>query len=145
MRKEAASSSIRLEALDKGMTPLEGGNNIAEADFMRRPRKPEAASGTALCHQKPMACQFPHHLRQVITRQREFGRNLVNRVKTVFPAGQFHEGAQPEIREARQSHAWFSKRGIYNAALAAVNRHCKYRIGDRHGTEPSHPSRHACR
>ncbi len=90
MRKEAARSAIGLETFDKGMTPLEGGHDIAEADLMRRPRKPKSASGTALCHQKPMACQFPHHLRQVIARQGEFGRNLVNRVKTVFPAGQFH-------------------------------------------------------
>ncbi len=90
MRKQAASSAIRLETFDKGMPPLEGGNDIAEADFMRRPRKPEAASGTALCHQKPMACQFPHHFRQVITRQREFGRNLVDRVKAVLASRQFH-------------------------------------------------------
>lgn len=43
MRQQAACSAIRLEALDKGVVSFERGHDIAEADFMRRSCKSEAA------------------------------------------------------------------------------------------------------
>jgi hypothetical protein len=92
-------AAIRAKAFDDRLPSLEPSYDLAKGDVLSRLRKAEASLPTAPRCYKAGFAKIAHDLDQMITRDRQFLRELLRPERTLRLGGKPHKCPEPEVGE----------------------------------------------